>query len=53
MVDVLQIEVVVSSALGAQLGEDEAGIRVVKVAEHAITHKYYRLADIPLTVEFD
>ncbi|KAM9304803.1 serine/threonine-protein phosphatase CPPED1 [Gastrophryne carolinensis] len=37
------IDVVVTSAIGCQLGEDEHGIRVVVVTEDQIVHRYYSL----------
>ncbi|CAK8695626.1 serine/threonine-protein phosphatase CPPED1-like [Clavelina lepadiformis] len=46
----VEIEVVVSSALGAQLGGDQSGIRVVKVLKNAISHSYYTISDIPESV---
>lgn len=44
------MEVVVTSAIGAQLGCDTHGLRVVKVSENKIEHQYYALDDIPRTV---
>ena len=44
---------VVSSAIGAQLGKDKAGIRVVKVLKNEILHQYYSLDDVPQAVEFE
>ena len=37
------IEQVVTSAIGAQLGNDESGIRIVNVSEDKITHEYVNL----------
>lgn len=44
------MELVVTSAVGAQLGNDGHGLRVVKVGEDKIEHHYYTLDDIPRTV---
>ncbi|KAH6942876.1 hypothetical protein HPB50_011388 [Hyalomma asiaticum] len=44
------MEVVVTSAVGAQLGCDTHGLRVVKVGENKIEHQYYALDDIPRMV---
>nr|XP_039251104.1 serine/threonine-protein phosphatase CPPED1-like [Styela clava] len=43
----LTIESVVNSAIGAQLGEDKSGLRVVNVKSKDITHKYYTLDELP------
>lgn len=45
------LQLVVTSALGAQLGTDESGLRVVHVKEDRIEHKYYSVEDIPERVE--
>lgn len=45
------MEVVVTSAVGAQCGEDKSGIRIVKVNEKSITHQYYAMDCIPLNIE--
>ncbi|KAL1426978.1 hypothetical protein MTO96_003274 [Rhipicephalus appendiculatus] len=44
------MELVVTSAVGAQLGCDGHGLRVVKVGEDKIEHQYYLLDEIPETV---
>ncbi|KAH7947344.1 hypothetical protein HPB52_010256 [Rhipicephalus sanguineus] len=44
------MELVVTSAVGAQLGRDSHGLRVVKVGEDKIEHQYYALDEIPKTV---
>ncbi|XP_039252151.2 serine/threonine-protein phosphatase CPPED1-like [Styela clava] len=44
-----QIECVVTSAIGAQLGKDKSGLSVVKVSQQSIQQKYYAIEDIPLT----
>lgn len=47
------LEVVVTSAVGCQLGTDKSGFRVVKVDENSIKHKYYAFEDAPKTITFD
>ncbi|XP_022092698.1 serine/threonine-protein phosphatase CPPED1-like [Acanthaster planci] len=42
------MEEVVTSAWGLQLGEDKSGLRVVKVTEDSISHQYFSVDDIPL-----
>lgn len=37
---------VVSSAIGCQLGEDTHGLRVVVVTAEKIVHRYYSLTDL-------
>ncbi|CAH1794909.1 unnamed protein product [Owenia fusiformis] len=44
------MELVVTSAVGAQLGDDRSGLRVVKVLEHSIEHDYVAVEDIPADV---
>lgn len=46
------MELVVTSAIGAQLGEDQSGVRLVKLTEDSIEHQYYAMQDIPKRVEF-
>uniref|UniRef100_H2YVP0 Serine/threonine-protein phosphatase CPPED1 n=1 Tax=Ciona savignyi TaxID=51511 RepID=H2YVP0_CIOSA len=46
-----QVESVVSSAIGAQLGNDVAGLRVVKVTSDRISHTYYPLDGVPEHLE--
>lgn len=41
------VELVITSAVGAQLGEDNHGLRVVKVLDDAICHEYHELKGIP------
>ena len=41
------LELIVTSAVGAQLGTDKSGLRVVHVDEDCIRHKYYAIEDIP------
>lgn len=37
---------VVSSAIGCQLGEDTHGLRVVVVTDEKIVHRYYSLNEL-------
>jgi predicted MPP superfamily phosphohydrolase len=45
------LELVVTSAIGCQLGEDKSGLRVVKVYENSIQHKYYSIEEIPKNID--
>ncbi|XP_010009734.1 PREDICTED: serine/threonine-protein phosphatase CPPED1-like, partial [Nestor notabilis] len=40
------LEMVVSSAIGCQLGEDTHGLRVVVVTDEKIAHQYYSLDEL-------
>lgn len=40
------LEMVVSSAIGCQLGQDTHGLRVVVVTEEEVVHRYYSLTDL-------
>lgn len=44
------LEVVVTSAMGGQLGNDSSGFRVVNVKNDAIAHTYYELDNVPKEV---
>ena len=44
-------ELVVTSAIGAQCGQDKSGARLVKVYEDRIEHQYYAMEDIPTRIE--
>lgn len=44
------VELVVTSAVGAQLGDDGHGFRVVKVLDDKIEHQYYTLDQVPRSV---
>jgi len=44
------LEVVVTSAIGCQIGPDTHGMRVVKVTPDEITHHYHPLNNFPLNV---
>lgn len=46
------MEQVVTSAIGAQLGPDKHGVRIVKALDTAIQHKYYAIEDLPSSVSF-
>jgi len=46
-----KMELVVTSAIGAQLGDDKSGIRVVKCLDDKIEHHYVAIDDIPGSVE--
>ncbi|XP_035210053.1 serine/threonine-protein phosphatase CPPED1-like, partial [Stegodyphus dumicola] len=47
------MEVVVTSAIGCQLGFDESGFRIVKLGENSIDHKYYVFEDVPKIITFE
>ncbi len=40
-----ELECVVTSAIGAQLGKDKHGYRIVHVGENEITHQYVEITD--------
>lgn len=46
------LEVVVTSAAGVQLGLDDPGYRIVKVHEDKLEHKYYNLGKAPREISF-
>lgn len=46
----MDMELVVTSAIGAQLGNDGHGFRIVKVHEDKIEHRYHTLDDVPKVV---
>ncbi|XP_019644490.1 PREDICTED: serine/threonine-protein phosphatase CPPED1-like [Branchiostoma belcheri] len=46
------MEHVITSAVGCQLGKDKSGLRVVKVTEDAVAHQYYDMDSIPQKVDF-
>jgi len=41
------MELVVTSAVGAQIGNDGHGFRIVNVGQKSISHRYYKLEDVP------
>lgn len=45
------LESVVTSAIGGQLGNDKSGFRIVKVLDTKITHEYYDFDNCPKTVD--
>ena len=40
-----------TSAVGAQVGPDKSGLRVVRVLNKTIEHEYYAMEDIPKNVD--
>ena len=47
------VDVVVTSAVGAQLGADQSGLRVGKGLDDTISHQYYALPDLPSRVDMN
>jgi len=45
------LEVVVTSAIGCQIGPDQHGMRIVKIKEKEIQHDYHALAIFPSSVD--
>lgn len=45
------LEMVVTSAIGCQIGDDVSGMRLVRVSEGKIDHKYYGLSEWPEVVD--
>ena len=45
------LEVIVTSAIGCQIGQDPHGMRIVKVFEDHIEHKYHSLDDCPTDID--
>lgn len=45
------MELVVTSAIGAQLGDDKSGGRIVKVTDTSIEHQYYATEEMPTRIE--
>jgi len=45
------LEVIVTSAVGAQLGTDVSGARIVRVLDNEIRHEYYAIEDLPETID--
>lgn len=48
-----ELELVITSAIGAQCGKDKSGARIVKVFESKIEHKYYAMEDLPNVISLD
>ena len=46
-------EMIVSSAIGCQIGNDLSGMRIVRVFEDKIDHKYYDLDNFPTNVSLN
>ncbi|CAL4140227.1 unnamed protein product [Meganyctiphanes norvegica] len=46
------LEVVVTSAAGVQLGDDDPGYRIVKVFKDKMEHAYYNLGEAPREISF-
>lgn len=44
------LEVVTTSAIGAQLGTDKSGMRIIRVFPETIKHDYYALEDLPTEI---
>jgi len=47
------LEQVVTSAIGAQLGSDKHGVRIVKIKEKEISHKYFGIDELPAVVDLN
>lgn len=47
------MEVVVTTAIGAQMGWDQSGVRLVRVLEDSIEHDYYAMKDVPCEIKLD
>ena len=44
------MELVVTSAIGCQIGQDPHGLRIVKVTENAVEHAYHGLDKCPIDI---
>lgn len=42
------IELVTTNAIGAPMGEDPSGLRIVNIYENRIMHTYYSLEQMPV-----
>jgi len=47
------LEVVITSAIGCQLGTDEHGMRLVKITKEDVNHEYHALDNFPTRVLLD
>ena len=47
------LEMIVTSAIGCQIGSDKSGMRIVRVFEKTLDHKYYGLEEFPLEISLD
>ena len=45
-----ELEVIVTSAIGCQIGSDEHGMRVVKVRKGGLEHFYHPLTSFPTRI---
>ena len=45
------LEVVITSAIGCQLGPHQHGMRIVKVTENSVEHEYFPLQCFPVSVQ--
>ena len=48
-----EFEMVVTSAVGLQMGNEKSGMRIVRVFEDNIDHKYYEFDDFPTEISLD
>ncbi len=47
------LEMTVTSAIGCQIGNDQSGMRIVRVFENHIDHKYYDFDSFPEHITLD
>ena len=47
------LELVVTSAVGGQLGDDKSGVRLVWVRESGVEHQYFGLEELPARVDLE
>jgi 3',5'-cyclic AMP phosphodiesterase CpdA len=47
------LQVVCSGPVGLPLGDDPSGLRIVKVLDDRIEHRYYALDDVPVSVDLE
>lgn len=47
-----EMEQIVTSAIGAQMGKDQSGARIVRVMESKVEHQYYSMQDLPQQIDF-
>ena len=45
------MELVVTSAIGCQIGNDPHGLRIVKILENGLSHAYHSLEDCPSNID--
>ena len=48
-----ELEQIITSAIGQQLGDDASGMRLVRVSKEKIEHKYYGLEGFPETISLN